>query len=86
MDERTKELIAVGASVGAHCEPCLDYHLGRARELGASEAEITMALEIGFMVEEGARDAMVVHAGKAADPGKARASSCCSGGKSKCRV
>ena len=27
MDERTKELIAIGASVGAHCQPCLTYHV-----------------------------------------------------------
>jgi alkylhydroperoxidase/carboxymuconolactone decarboxylase family protein YurZ len=29
MDERIKELIAIGASVGAHCQPCLTYHVER---------------------------------------------------------
>jgi len=33
MDEKTKELIAIGASVGAHCQPCLAWH-EKARELG----------------------------------------------------
>ena len=30
MDEKVKELIAVGASVGAHCQPCLTYHVVKA--------------------------------------------------------
>jgi AhpD family alkylhydroperoxidase len=37
MDEKVKELIAIGASVSAHCQPCLTYHVGKARELGVSE-------------------------------------------------
>ena len=33
MDEKTKELIAIGASVSAHCQPCLTYHVAKAKEL-----------------------------------------------------
>ena len=29
LDERTKELIAIGASVCAHCQPCLTYHVNK---------------------------------------------------------
>jgi AhpD family alkylhydroperoxidase len=57
-DERTKELIAIGASISAHCQPCLEYHMAKARELGINEKCIRTAIEIGFMVENGASNAM----------------------------
>ena len=34
MDERTKELVAIGASVAAHCSPCMKHHLAKCDELG----------------------------------------------------
>lgn len=37
MDEKTKELIAIGASVGAHCQPCLSWHVAKASELQIDE-------------------------------------------------
>ena len=58
MDERTKELIAIGASVGAHCQPCLTYHVEKARELGIDDEDIRLAIETGHMVEKGAMSAM----------------------------
>lgn len=58
MDGRTKELIAIGASVGAHCQPCLTYHVEKARELGIDDNEIRTAIETGHMVEKGAMSAM----------------------------
>ena len=58
MDESTKELIAIGASVGAHCQPCLSYHLEKARELGIDDDSIRVAIETGHMVEKGAMSAM----------------------------
>jgi len=58
MDERTKELIAIGASVGAHCQPCLTYHVEKARELGIDDEEIRQAIETGHMVEKGAMSSM----------------------------
>jgi AhpD family alkylhydroperoxidase len=58
MDERTKELIAIGASVGAHCQPCLTYHVEKAREPGIGFDEIRIAIKTGHMVEKGAMSAM----------------------------
>ncbi len=58
MDERTKELIPIGASVGAHCQPCLTWHVQKARELGIDDEEIKSAIETGHMVEKGAMSAM----------------------------
>ena len=58
MDEKTKELIAIGASVSAHCQPCVTYHVGKARELGIGEELILEAASVGQMVEKGAGSAM----------------------------
>lgn len=54
MDNRIKELIAVGASVTANCQPCLSYHVGKAKENGAGEQEIGEAIIVAKMVRKGA--------------------------------
>ena len=54
MDERTKELIAVGASVTANCQPCLKYHVEETQKQGASQPDIHEAIEVGQMVKKGA--------------------------------
>lgn len=58
MDKKIKELIAIGASVTAHCQPCLKYHLEQALEAGASTEEIQEAVSVGKTVEKGALKAM----------------------------
>ena len=58
MDKKIKELIAIGASVTAHCQPCLKYHLEQALALGASIDEIQEAISVGKTVEKGALKAM----------------------------
>jgi len=64
MDEKTKELIAIGASVTAHCQPCVRFHVSKARELGLSEELIQEAITIGQMVGRGADSAMRDFIGK----------------------
>jgi AhpD family alkylhydroperoxidase len=54
MDDRTKELIAIGASVTANCQPCLEYHVGEAKKLEIGDDEIQEAIETGQMVKKGA--------------------------------
>ncbi len=54
LDSRIKELIAVGASVTANCRPCLQFHVTRARESGAEDEEITMAIAVAQAVRTGA--------------------------------
>ncbi len=58
LDNRIKELIAIGASVTANCQPCLQYHLRKALENGVDEQEIAEAVEIGKMVRKGAASKM----------------------------
>lgn len=54
LDEKTKELIAVGAAVTANCQSCLDVRCGKARALGASDADIRAAISMGVQVRSGA--------------------------------
>ncbi len=58
MDNRIKALIAVGASVTANCQPCLQYHIRKAQENGANEQEIAAAIETGQSVRKGAASKM----------------------------
>jgi AhpD family alkylhydroperoxidase len=54
MDEKLKEMIAIGASVTANCIPCIQYHFAKARELGITDAEIKAAVQVGKLVRKGA--------------------------------
>ena len=54
LDEMTKELVAIGAAITAHCQPCLEYHTAKARELGVSEENIAEAVKVGQLVQRGA--------------------------------
>jgi len=72
LDNRIAELIAVGSSVTANCQPCLQYHVDKARESGASDIEIAQAVEVAKMVRKGAAAKMDTFAstmGKSAPAG-----------------
>ena len=58
LDYKVKELIAIGASITANCQPCLEYHRSKAKEAGANEKEITEAIAIGKMVRKGSSSKM----------------------------
>jgi AhpD family alkylhydroperoxidase len=49
LDRKTKELVAIGASLAAKCQGCLEGHIKKALKLGASREEIseTIAIAIG---------------------------------------
>ncbi len=80
MDDKMMELVAIGASVGAHCQPCLTYHVGRARELGIAPALIQKAVQVGQMVEKGAMAAMREFSGSVlGEPAPVAAAGCCGG-------
>lgn len=54
LDTRIKELIAVGAAVAVNCQPCLQYHAAKARESGADDEEISVAIAMARAVRKGA--------------------------------
>ena len=50
--EAIRELVAIGAAIGANCEPCFKYHYDQARKLGVSEADMLLAVEMAQKVKE----------------------------------
>ena len=54
LSEKVKELVAVGASITANCQPCLQYHTEKALASGADSGEVTAAIEVGKQVRKGA--------------------------------
>lgn len=49
IDRKTKELIAIAASLATHCDGCLDGHVKKALKFGATRDEIseTIAITMG---------------------------------------
>ncbi|MDZ7763755.1 MAG: carboxymuconolactone decarboxylase family protein [Melioribacteraceae bacterium] len=52
IDPKTSELIAIGASIGGNCMPCLRYHFAEAMKNGCTIQEIEEAVKLGKMVKE----------------------------------
>jgi AhpD family alkylhydroperoxidase len=87
LDEKLKELIAIGAAVAGHCQPCLTHHVAKARELGLSVDEIRAAIGVGHMVEKGAMAAMNNFSRRVLDEPVGTTAGCCappSGPGAKC--
>lgn len=58
LSDKTRSLIAVGASIAANCQPCLKNHVAKAQGNGANMKEITEAIEVGKAVRTGAAGGM----------------------------
>lgn len=58
LDDKTRELIAIGCSVAANCHPCVKHHVGKAREMGIEAEAIDDAIGVGQMVRKGAAGEM----------------------------
>ena len=82
MNDQTRELIAIGASVTAHCQPCLTYHVNKAKELGLGQEEIHNALEVGYMVQKGAMSEMKKFSTSLIGQPTPQEKRCCAGGDS----
>lgn len=46
LEQKDKELVAIGASIGAGCGPCIDHHIPAGRDAGLTEPELTRAVEV----------------------------------------
>jgi len=83
LDARMTELVAIGASVAGHCQPCLAYHVAKAKELGTEDDLIQAAISVGHMVENGAMSAMREFAKSAVGTSTQGMPACCAGTPSK---
>lgn len=47
-----KELVAIAAAIGSNCEPCLEHHVGVARDLAVSDDDLARAVRMAKAVKE----------------------------------
>ena len=83
MTEQTKELIAIGAAIGASCEPCFKFHYDKARKLEVSVEAMREAVRIGETVKLASTKNIVGLADRVlgADEPKAATGAHCGGAK-----
>ena len=81
LNEKVKELVAVGASITANCQPCLQYHVEKALASGADSGEVQAAIEVGRQVRKGASAKMDQFSSSMKEiqpaPAEAKKSACC---------
>jgi len=53
------ELIGLGASVAANCEPCFQYHYEQAEKLGVSKDDMLEAVNLALTVKAAPHRALV---------------------------
>ena len=51
LDPKTKELVAIAASVAANCEPCFKYHYDQGRHLGIPLTDMAAAVAVAEAVK-----------------------------------
>ena len=51
LTEREAELVAIAAAVGSNCVPCLEYHVGVARDLGIEDTVMNAAIKLADKVK-----------------------------------
>ena len=54
LDRKTKELIAIAASLTAKCQGCLEGHIKKALKFGASKEEVSESIAIAIGVNAAA--------------------------------
>ena len=54
LDRRTKELIAIAASLAARCQGCLEGHIKKALKFGATREQVSEAIAIAIGVNAAA--------------------------------
>ncbi|MDZ7735694.1 MAG: carboxymuconolactone decarboxylase family protein [Gammaproteobacteria bacterium] len=80
-----RELVALGAAIGASCEPCFEFHYDKARKLGVSVEAMREAVRIGEAVKAASAKNIVGLADRTigAHEPKPATGSCCGGDEAK---
>jgi AhpD family alkylhydroperoxidase len=58
LTQKEKELVAIGASIAAGCQPCTTHHFEAVRQVGATESEIRQAVDAALGVRNSATTIM----------------------------
>lgn len=79
--EQVAELVAIGAAIGANCEPCFKYHYDQAKKLGVGDLDMRYAVDLAQKVKDTPAHAMLKLAerylGSATQDTQAKANACC---------
>lgn len=52
LEPKDKELVAIGASLGAGCAPCIGHHIPAGRDAGLTDAGLVRAVEVAEAVHQ----------------------------------
>jgi len=52
LNQRDKELVALGAAVASNCVPCVVFHIRECRDCGLTDSEILEAVEFADKVKQ----------------------------------
>lgn len=58
-DPAVAELVALGAAIAANCEPCFKHHFDKARKLGVSLEDMTVAVNTALAVKKAPADSIL---------------------------
>jgi len=50
LNDRERELVAIGASIASNCVPCIEHHIPEARKAGLADSQISEAIQIADVV------------------------------------
>ncbi len=53
------ELVAIGAAIASHCEPCFTFHCDEARKLGVSREDMLLAVATAQKVKDAPAKALI---------------------------
>ena len=77
--EAVKELVAIGAAIGANCEPCFKYHYNEARKLGVTKDDMRLAVKMAQAVKDTPARSILELAEKYLREQPTKVSACCGG-------
>ena len=58
MDEKTREIIGVAASIAGHCRPCFQYHVKIAKALNIPMRDLEETIEFAKSISEAGNKGM----------------------------
>ena len=61
LEQWEKELVAIGASIGTGCSPCLEHHLLAGRNAGLTEPQLAHAIDVAERVDRTAGDQLSLY-------------------------
>jgi AhpD family alkylhydroperoxidase len=50
LNDRERELVAIGAAIASNCVPCIEHHIPEARKAGLGDGQIEEAIRVADTV------------------------------------